>query len=209
MAYYAVPGNTKAVRAFRDQATRHWHKALRRRSQKPGSTGRGCTGSRLGSCHPPARYIPSPARFDIEKDVQPADQRSGAAHPERRPPHDFRHPFVPRILSSPLTCADPARGEEGHAAPGSAAAPLTTRACCTLAGARSQSRRERGKGDSGSVGCSSGPRRHGGSDRRLPGGITLRSDIGRVCRAAHSSERSRPDDPSAAPAPGDWRGPSD
>ena len=34
MAYYAVPGNTKAVRAFRDQATRHWHKALRRRSQK-------------------------------------------------------------------------------------------------------------------------------------------------------------------------------
>jgi RNA-directed DNA polymerase len=34
MAYYAVPGNAKAVRAFRDQATRHWHKALRRRSQK-------------------------------------------------------------------------------------------------------------------------------------------------------------------------------
>jgi RNA-directed DNA polymerase len=34
MAYYAVPGNIKAVRAFRDQVTRHWHKALRRRSQK-------------------------------------------------------------------------------------------------------------------------------------------------------------------------------
>jgi group II intron reverse transcriptase/maturase len=34
MAYYAVPGNAKAVRAFRDQVTRHWHKALRRRSQK-------------------------------------------------------------------------------------------------------------------------------------------------------------------------------
>ena len=34
MAYYAVPGNAKAIRAFRDQVTRHWHKALRRRSQK-------------------------------------------------------------------------------------------------------------------------------------------------------------------------------
>jgi RNA-directed DNA polymerase len=34
MAYYAVPGNTKAVAAFRDQVTRHWHKTLRRRSQK-------------------------------------------------------------------------------------------------------------------------------------------------------------------------------
>ena len=33
-AYYAVPGNAKAIRAFRDQVTRHWHKALRRRSQK-------------------------------------------------------------------------------------------------------------------------------------------------------------------------------
>jgi len=32
--YYAVPGNTDAVRAFRDQITRHWFKALRRRSQK-------------------------------------------------------------------------------------------------------------------------------------------------------------------------------
>ena len=34
MAYYAVPGNTQAVEAFRDQVTRHWHKTLRRRSQK-------------------------------------------------------------------------------------------------------------------------------------------------------------------------------
>ena len=33
-AYYAVPGNTDAVRAFRDQATLHWLKALRRRSQR-------------------------------------------------------------------------------------------------------------------------------------------------------------------------------
>ena len=34
MAYYAVPGNRQAITAFRDQVTRHWFKALRRRSQK-------------------------------------------------------------------------------------------------------------------------------------------------------------------------------
>ena len=33
-AYYAVPGNINAVAAFRTQATRHWYKALRRRSQR-------------------------------------------------------------------------------------------------------------------------------------------------------------------------------
>jgi RNA-directed DNA polymerase len=33
-AYYAVPGNTEAVKAFRDQVTRHWYQALRRRSQR-------------------------------------------------------------------------------------------------------------------------------------------------------------------------------
>ena len=34
MAYYAVPGNTSAVSAFRTQLTGRWYKALRRRSQK-------------------------------------------------------------------------------------------------------------------------------------------------------------------------------
>ncbi len=34
MAYYAVPGNTNAVSAFRTQVTGRWYKALRRRSQK-------------------------------------------------------------------------------------------------------------------------------------------------------------------------------
>jgi RNA-directed DNA polymerase len=33
-AYYAVPGNSDAVAAFRDHVTRHWFKALRRRSQR-------------------------------------------------------------------------------------------------------------------------------------------------------------------------------
>ncbi len=34
LAYYAAPGNTDAVAAFRTQVTRHWFKALRRRSQR-------------------------------------------------------------------------------------------------------------------------------------------------------------------------------
>jgi RNA-directed DNA polymerase len=34
LAYYAVPGNTDTVRAFRDQVTRHWFQVLRRRSQR-------------------------------------------------------------------------------------------------------------------------------------------------------------------------------
>jgi hypothetical protein len=34
LAYYAVPGNTDAVAAFRTQVTRRWFKALRRRSQR-------------------------------------------------------------------------------------------------------------------------------------------------------------------------------
>jgi group II intron reverse transcriptase/maturase len=38
LAYYAVPGNTGAVKAFRHQVTRHWFKALRRRSQRTGMT---------------------------------------------------------------------------------------------------------------------------------------------------------------------------
>jgi RNA-directed DNA polymerase len=32
--YYGVPGNSAAIRAFRQQVIRHWHKALSRRSQK-------------------------------------------------------------------------------------------------------------------------------------------------------------------------------
>jgi RNA-directed DNA polymerase len=34
LAYYAVPGNTDAVAAFRSQVIRHWYWALRRRSQR-------------------------------------------------------------------------------------------------------------------------------------------------------------------------------
>jgi RNA-directed DNA polymerase len=34
MAYYAVPGNSDAIIAFHDQVTRHWLRALRRRSER-------------------------------------------------------------------------------------------------------------------------------------------------------------------------------
>jgi RNA-directed DNA polymerase len=34
MAYYAVPGNADAIGAFHDQVTRHWHKSLKKRSQR-------------------------------------------------------------------------------------------------------------------------------------------------------------------------------
>jgi RNA-directed DNA polymerase len=32
--YYAVPGNSRTVNGFRDRVARHWHRALRRRSQR-------------------------------------------------------------------------------------------------------------------------------------------------------------------------------
>ena len=38
LAYYAVPGNAKAAKAFREQAIRHWLRALRRRSQRTSLT---------------------------------------------------------------------------------------------------------------------------------------------------------------------------
>ena len=65
MAYYGVPGNSKAVEAFRNEATRHWLKALRRRSQK----GQRLTWARMRRIHkrwlPPVRVMhPFPeARF--------------------------------------------------------------------------------------------------------------------------------------------------
>ena len=63
MAYYAVPGNYEAVAAFRDQVTRHWLKALRRRSQKDQARpGRGWTGSGNDGYRRPASCIPSRRR---------------------------------------------------------------------------------------------------------------------------------------------------
>jgi hypothetical protein len=38
LAYYAVPGNGKAVNSFWYVAIRHWHRALRRRSQRSSLT---------------------------------------------------------------------------------------------------------------------------------------------------------------------------
>jgi group II intron reverse transcriptase/maturase len=67
LAYYAVPGNTHAVAAFRTQATRHWFKALRRRSQRSRITWTRM--NRLANrWRPPARVMhPFPdVRFDAK-----------------------------------------------------------------------------------------------------------------------------------------------
>jgi group II intron reverse transcriptase/maturase len=55
LAYYAVPGNFPAIRAFRVQVTRHWLNALRRRSQR-----HRLTWERMGRLA--ERYLP-PARI--------------------------------------------------------------------------------------------------------------------------------------------------
>ncbi len=69
-AYYAVPGNSDAVNAFRTQVIRHWLKALRRRSHK----GRRLTWARMNRVA--ARWIP-PTRT-----VHPFPQaRFAAMHP--------------------------------------------------------------------------------------------------------------------------------
>ena len=65
LAYYAVPGNIQAVSAFRNQVSRHWHQALRRRSQR--SRLNWARMDRLAARWlPPARIVhPYPAvRFD-------------------------------------------------------------------------------------------------------------------------------------------------
>jgi RNA-directed DNA polymerase len=65
LAYYAVPGNSDAMGAFRNQAIRHWFQALRRRSQRTRLTWKRMY--RLATrCLPPAHILhPSPrVRFD-------------------------------------------------------------------------------------------------------------------------------------------------
>ncbi len=66
LAYYAVPGNSDAVAAFRTQVGRYWFKALRRRSQRTRLNWTRM--SRLvDRWLPPARVMhPFPAvRFDV------------------------------------------------------------------------------------------------------------------------------------------------
>ncbi|WP_343577640.1 group II intron reverse transcriptase/maturase [Mycobacterium sp.] len=65
LAYYAVPGNSQAVQAFRAQVIRHWLKALRRRSQRHRLTWQRMAGI-AKRWLPPARIMhPFPeGRFD-------------------------------------------------------------------------------------------------------------------------------------------------
>ena len=67
-AYYAVPGNSDAVNAFRTQLIRRWRKALRRRSQRTRITW--ARMSRIA-----ARWIPQP------RTVHPFPQARFATHP--------------------------------------------------------------------------------------------------------------------------------
>jgi len=66
LAYYAVPGNTDALRAFRTEVTKHWFTALQRRSQRTQVTW--ARMSRLATRWlPPVRTLhPFPnQRFDV------------------------------------------------------------------------------------------------------------------------------------------------
>jgi RNA-directed DNA polymerase len=73
--YYAVPGNIKAVDAFRYQATRHWYQALRRRSQR--------TSLDWERMHRLAqRWLP-PARITHPWPAQRFDARTQARSPVR------------------------------------------------------------------------------------------------------------------------------
>ncbi|MDR5729917.1 MAG: group II intron reverse transcriptase/maturase [Terriglobia bacterium] len=64
LAYYAVPGNIKAVTAFRKQVKWHWHRALKRRSQRNRMTwaridrlaARWLPPARIGHPHPAVRF---------------------------------------------------------------------------------------------------------------------------------------------------------
>jgi len=71
--YYAVPENTKALRAFRHQVVRHWMTALRRRSQRTTVTWERMT--RLE-----ARWLPTP------RILHPwPEQRFRRQHPRQEP----------------------------------------------------------------------------------------------------------------------------
>ncbi|MDQ3765276.1 MAG: hypothetical protein M3460_28475 [Actinomycetota bacterium] len=59
LAYYAVPGNFKAILTFRVQVTRHWLKALRRRSQRHRLNWERMDDSLSGTCPLPASCIPT------------------------------------------------------------------------------------------------------------------------------------------------------
>jgi group II intron reverse transcriptase/maturase len=74
-AYYAVPGNSEAIRAFRDQAARHWYRALRRRSQRTR-----LNWERMG--HLAQRWLP-PARITHPWPNQRFNARTQARSPVR------------------------------------------------------------------------------------------------------------------------------
>jgi RNA-directed DNA polymerase len=72
-AYYAVPGNSDAIIAFHRQATWHWYRALRRRSQR--------TRLNWDRMHRiTARWLPPPRRMHPFP-----NERFDAKHPRQEP----------------------------------------------------------------------------------------------------------------------------
>jgi len=64
-AYYAVPGNSDSINVFYNEATRHWFRALRRRSQRTRLTWERMRRLSARWLPPPKRMHPFPnARFD-------------------------------------------------------------------------------------------------------------------------------------------------
>ena len=60
--YYAVPGNIAALTAFRQQVTRHWYNALRRRSQRSRLTWESMRGLEARWLPPPRILHPWPSQ---------------------------------------------------------------------------------------------------------------------------------------------------
>ncbi len=106
MAYYGVPGNSRAVEAFRNEVTRHWLKALRRRSQK----GQRLTWARMRRIH--KRWLP-PVRV-----LHPfPEARFAAMHPRQEPSAVIPHAGIcaggrpqGRSLPRPWSWRRPAAG---------------------------------------------------------------------------------------------------
>ncbi len=103
--YYAVPGNIDAVTAFHNQAARHWHRALRRRSQRTRLTWermhrldkRWLPTDRIQHPGPTCALTPKPkpgaqcvrrARWDL-RGGQPEPKSEGLSLPRPRKRSDF------------------------------------------------------------------------------------------------------------------------
>ena len=130
LAYYAVPGNSDAIGAFRNQVTRHWFRALRRRSQRTRLTWKRM--DRLATRWlPPARILHpyprcastpapkagaqcgSPARWDLRGGPPARAVPTAIASSARRPVRHKRRPS-PAPIGRSGAAGDRRRSLTGH-----------------------------------------------------------------------------------------------